>query len=127
MNGIAQNHLEDKRRSGGAGGGERLETLLRGACDRVAHRPRSLVIISTHQKAARRPGGASEAVSPSLLQGPCLLTTAEGQPTDLAFMVGTKQAAANGRPKSALLLEDMRRSLAPACLSLLSCSVLICR
>lgn len=57
MNGIAENHLEDKRRSGGAGGDERLETLLCGACDRVAHRPRSLVIISTHQKAARRPGG----------------------------------------------------------------------
>lgn len=57
MNGIAENDLEDKRRSGGAGGDERLETLLCGACDRVAHRPRSLVIISTHQKAARRPGG----------------------------------------------------------------------
>lgn len=82
MNGIAENDLEDKRRSGGAGGDERLEMLL---CDRVAHRPRSLVIISTHQKAARRPGGACAAISPSLLQGPCLLTSAEGQPTNLAF------------------------------------------
>lgn len=70
MNGIAENHLEDKRRSGGAGGDERLEMLL---CDRVAHRPRSLVIISTHQKAARRPGGGV-CGHPSLSPAGALLT-----------------------------------------------------